>query len=301
MMKRWAILLCLLAAAALGGCPADWQDPFRSSGQDEPDPSLVPVAADGPEAAGDRKYFLVVRVKMVTISLPVGAISGSEQLWGYLDEERVDAIRSASLGRNGLRVGLAREADWPDVASVLEQMTGRQLKTTTLISRPGEPLTVALRTRQPAQTVFVFYDDRTLAGRDYPPGDNILAMSCTLNEDDPTQIILTGLPQIRTTRQRSRFVSGPGGAMVVSRPDFYSFDALTFQVKAPAKSVLIIGPSARSYRPSSVGNHFLIHEKSGLKFETVIVLIPEVFAAPLPSQPTPSGGLGPPGGVRTRP
>jgi hypothetical protein len=264
-------MLCLAAALPLG-CPAG-DDGRPIAPLPEADRPLMPH--DLP--AGGNSYFLVVRVKMITISVPVGTASRSEELWSRLNEEKVTALRSANLGRNGLRVGVVARRDWDAVARLLVEMTGRPLKTTTLISRPGDPLAVALKTQQGEQTVFLFHDDRTLTGRDYPPGDNLITLTCTLNEEDPSQIMITGLPQIRTTERRPRFVGELAHALLVYQPDFLSFHALTFQVAVASRDVLVIGPGAESARPSSVGHRFLLREVDGVAHETVLVLIPEVF------------------------
>ena len=49
----------------------------------------------------------------------------------------------------------------------------------------------------------------------------------------------------------------------------------------PAKGFLVIGPGANARNPTSVGYHFLVKKRQGMEFETLLVLVPEVFAAPL--------------------
>ncbi|HUS48380.1 MAG TPA: hypothetical protein VM098_09675 [Phycisphaerae bacterium] len=278
-MKKAALSIALLAASL--GC---------NGGDPGSDPKTAnPIMAGRPLMPGDqakqkgdqKRYILLVYLKMTTISVPTGTVSTSEKLWSYLDEECVTALRSANLGRNGLRVGVVDQQGWKDVVKVLEELTGRQLKATTMLSQPGEPFNIALKQQQPVQTVFVFSDDRTLEGRDYPEGDNLLTLSCTLNEDDPSKIMITAMPQIRTAAYRPRFIEGAGLPRMAAMPDYYSFDAATFQVTLPSKNVLIVGPGSESRRSSSIGHEFLVRNNKGVEYETVLVLIPEVFATPL--------------------
>jgi len=284
-MNRLAATLLAVLSAVLGGCPADptglGPNPLvgnrRMPGRIDPNDARSGTAKPG-------RYVLVARLRLVTIEVPVGTASGSEEIWSYLDEEPVSAIRSASLGRNGLRVGLGREDSWPDLARIFKRMTGRSPKQNLVVAVPGDPLPIVLKERQQIQTIFTFYDDRTLSGADYPPGDNVLAVVCTLNEDDLSKLMITVMPQVRSTRHRTRFVMGQTGPRMVSTAEVFNFPHLTFRLTVPSKDFLVIGPGAHSRRPTSVGHHFLVKKKEGMEFETLLVLIPEVFAAPARSR-----------------
>jgi hypothetical protein len=68
---------------------------------------------------------------------------------------------------------------------------------------------------------------------------------------------------------------------MASRPDYYSLEAVMFRAVLPSKDVLIIGPGSQSSRSSSIAHSFLLSNKNGIQLETVLVLIPEVFAMPI--------------------
>ncbi|MHC4982509.1 MAG: hypothetical protein ACYTF6_05000 [Planctomycetota bacterium] len=287
-MIKAALCIALLAGVALLGCePGQTAGSWFGPNDPTADRPVMPID-QLKDAGNSKRYVLLVYVKTLSVSMPVGTVSGSEELWSYLDEEQVNALRSASLGRNGLRVGVAGASAWKDLQELLEKMTGQPLKSVTMVSQPGEPLSIVLKQRQPIQTVFVYSDDRTLSGADYPPADNIFTLECTLNPDDPSKIMITGVPQIRTTAQRPRFVSGPGLPSMVARPDYYSFQSATFQVMLPSKDILVVGPGSQSRRSSSIGSRFLVSQNNGVEHETVLIFMPEVFAAPLPQR---AGGL----------
>ncbi len=275
MITRCSILL-LTGLAIFGGCAAENLPP--TVGQL---PSTRPIMpGDGRSGNGPNDtYLLVVRLELASIEVPAGMASGSEEIWSYLDEEAVREVRSPSLGFNGLRIGRGQPASWPDLARVLRAMTGRKLKETTIVAIPGRPVPIVLKSAQPAQTIFLFKADQTLWGRDYPPGDNLLTIVCTLDEEDPSKVQITGLPQVRTRYRKPRFVRR-GGFMMVSRPDILSLPQLTFHVTVPQESFLVIGPGAQSARPSSVGHRFLVKEKDGVEFETVLIIKPQAFATP---------------------
>jgi hypothetical protein len=280
-MKRYAFPLLLASAAMLAGCPGGLSDPNAPPGASGMPKMPGREDADANDPTRPRRVKLVVTIRLTTVEVPVGTASGSEDVWSYLDEEPIRAVRSASLGRNGLRVGLGRSGNWPDLVRVLKRMTGRSPKQQLVASVPGDPLPIVLKERQQTQTIFTFHDDRTLSGRDFPPGDYVLAVVCTLDEDDASRILMTAMPQIRSTRRQASFAIGKAGPAMIMRPQVFNFPSLTFQLGIPAKGFLVIGPGANARNPTSVGHHYLVKKREGMEFETLLVLHPEVLAAPM--------------------
>lgn len=275
MIQAAAALLASLALVLVSGCLAA-------------KPGKVDSALVGPERpfaagaslaeAGEETHVLLIRLHIVSIEVPVGTASGSEDIWSYLDEEAVRAVRTPALGFNGLRAGIGRAASWGDLAEVLKRMTGRRLAESAAVALPGNPMPIVLKAEQPAETLFVFDRQRRLTGLDYPAGDRLLAVVCTLNEDDPSQTMITAVPQIRTTRLRPGIRQEEDQLLMVAEPDVISIDPLTIQAMVPAGDFLVIGPGVESPRASSVGHALLVKQREGMEFETVLILKPEVFA-----------------------
>ena len=96
-MLRNLNLLSLVLLAFAAGCP---------TGTD-PKPPPTPTQPASRAADEPRQFLFIVRIKITSIQVPVGTASGSEEIWSYLDEERTRAIHTATLGRNGMRVGVA--------------------------------------------------------------------------------------------------------------------------------------------------------------------------------------------------
>jgi hypothetical protein len=228
-------------------------------------------------ASPDRQ--LMVSFRMATVVLPAGTASGSEDLWSYVDEEAIGAGSAAALGRNGMRVGVGRIDNWPDVASVLRRMTGRQVALSTIPALPGSTIPIRLKERQPAQTIFLSLDDLSLTGEDYPPGTNILAINCRIDRDNRDALLVTGVPQIETTRVRQKYVEQNGRRGFVPQPDWFVFRPLRFRLRMDDEEFLIIGPGRRSRISTSVGHHFLLRNREGIAFETVLVLMPSIVQA----------------------
>jgi hypothetical protein len=280
-----AIIPLLLAALLSAGCPpTDTQQvrpqPPETLTDEELAKGRTLFAGDGGNERGahEERYLLLVRMRMFTIEVPVGTVSGSEDLWSYLDEEPIDSVRLSTLARNGFRIGRGRRDTWPDVAAILSRLTGRPLKATTLHTKPGSVVPIVLKQDQPEQTIFTFFDDRTLSGADYPAGDNLLSVYCTVNYDQPTELIVTGMPQLRSSYRKPKVIRDAGPLRLVRKPVHYTFQPLLWQIPVNSRDFIMIGPGTQSRRPNSVGRHFLNRTKGGMEFETVLVLLPEVFA-----------------------
>ena len=271
------ILAALTAAFGPAGCAesqADPPNPFAHLGQPPDMPQTAP-ATDGPATA----YVPMVCLHLITIHVPIGTVSDSEQLWSCLNEEAVELSRSASLGANGFRIGLAPRAGWGELAGLIKRMTGRKKNEYLLRTLPGSPLHIPLKLRQPIQTMFTFYNDRTLSGADYPPGDNLLTVLCTFDEDDPNRVLVTACPQVRSTRPARRIVRRRGGLAMVSKPAFFPLRPLTFRLAIRSRDLIVIGPAPAALRPDSVGHHFLTSTRDGMEFESLLILIPSIERA----------------------
>ncbi|MDP7162061.1 MAG: hypothetical protein QF577_04355 [Phycisphaerae bacterium] len=275
-MSRFWIVFLLTLAAVLPGCTeppeAIHGPPLDTSGfwSNETD-----------DRSDLRPARRVARIRVSHIEVPSGQSSDSEEIWSYLAEEPIGADRLAELGRNGLRVGLGRSDMWADVAEVLKRMTGRELTESVQVGHPGSLHHIALKRRQDVQTIFIFHADRTLSGSDLPPGDNVLTIACTVDQDDSQKMLLTGIPQVRSTRPRTRYAKGARGVRMIKESVMFGFRDLLFQVPMNAKDFLVIGPGAAARRPHSVGRHFFVRQKEGMEFETVLVLTPEVLDVPV--------------------
>ncbi len=249
-------------------------------------PAPSPIDSDVPTAfrptlrtdAGIEPRLWAVRLRIFSIEVPVGMSSRSEQIWSYLDEEPIQAGRLGVLAANGFRVGTASRQAWPQLANILSEMTGQQLNEIILTVPPGKIIPVTLKQNQPSQTIFIYSQDRTVEGQDYPPGDNLLAIAVTVNRDDPSMVILTATPQIRSSQSKVKIrKSSKGGFTKKRQSSIIPFRQLTFQATLPSKDVIIIGPGSESSRTTSLAYNFLISPRKGVEFERLLVLVPETW------------------------
>lgn len=279
MKAREAILIILAASAA--GC----QPPGEPLRQDLPPPvsagqPMTPLKR-GSRLEKDREFIFLVRLQLIAMELPLGSTTDSSELWSYLNEEPVGARVGSTLGINGVRIGLGREADWPEIRAILSRLTARPLRRWTLAQPPGEPLSIPLKQNQDVQTVFLKAADRTLTGYDYPPGDDVVTIVPTINYDDPTATHVTGALAVRSARRRPQYVETPTGYVLSSEPVRCPLPGMDFRLIVPPDQFVVIGPGAAARDEDSPGGAFLTIRREGVRFETVLVILPEVFAEPV--------------------
>ena len=283
-MRRWTLVLGIsLLGLGLGviGCP-----PIGQPTRERTDPPRIRKVRLNPLPPGGklidpRDYRLIVRIQLTTVRLPMGATSKSEDLWSYINEEPLGVRTGVTLARNGVRVGLGVRQARTDVDKILRRLTGKPLSPTQLEGLPGSPMALVLKRGQGDQTIFLFRPDGTLTGADYPPGDNLLMLTANIDPDDPTTVRMVGSAVIRSTRRRQRFVDKPGGIVRVSEPNYFPLEDAGFKITVPAGGFILVGPGPKVGRVNSLGRRFLVHADRGMEFETVLVIAPKVFAAPI--------------------
>jgi len=262
----------MMLIAAVGGCRLDGQGAGPSPGRAQGE--ALPPTQGEPLPPGAKPF---TRIRIAFVELPLGMASASEEIWSYLDEEPIQADRSASFGRNGFRIGRGSAESLPQLIGALRRLTGREVSYKTLVALPGAPAAITVRQGQPGATLFLVNPDRTLSGADYPPGDSILRLEASINPENMSQVLLTALPQIRSAAAGMRLVETPNGPRLQARQDLFSFEQLRFQLFVPNESFLLIGPGVMAHQPNSLGHYFFIAERDGIAFETVLILIPQIL------------------------
>jgi len=227
------------------------------------------------------RCLLAIRLSLFHVKVPIGMVSHSENLWRHLDEEIVAPETLSTLHRNGFRIGRAKVEDWPAVAKMLREMAGQTLIQTDHPTWPGQSVTVVLKENQDVQRIFTFTDKGRLGGLDYPPGDNILMLTCQLNMDEPSEVIVQAVPLVRSIRRINRWEKTDNGYKLSRQPVIMPVEPLEFTAKLPQGHYLVIGPGMAAMRTTSPGGRFLVSKKDGLRYETLLVVVPEVFAAPM--------------------
>ncbi len=274
-MKR-ILLPFVIASVSLAGCP---KEPGRVETVLREQAKAV-MAHQAAAPAGEGGYDVKLRLDVASVEAPIGTISNSEELWSYLDEESVHPLGNAGLGRNGIRAGLGDAETWPDLAEILQDLTGRPFTKEIKVAELGKALPLLLKTDQPMNTIFLSFNDNSLSGSDYPPGNYVLAISFSINPDDRSQVMITAVPQAHSAQRKVTYIKSPAGYNAVEKPTIFSFFPLAFQLRMQRKDFLLIGPNAEARRQNSPGNKLFISNRDGVEYETIYILIPELLYQP---------------------
>lgn len=277
-----ALAFCL-PVAVCAGCGGEEGTSFDL-------PTLTELGGN-PSAQSDdeeKRNMLVVHTRLSAVEVPLGAISGSEELWSHLQEDRATPLQSAGLSRNGLRVGVGSADAWEDIAATVSRATGRQVRQAGYMAIPHRPMPVILKSDQPERTVFCSRRDRTLVGQDLPRGEYLLMFNFALDPNDLTRILVNVVPEVRSARQHLQILRTGDRYRMRHEPRRLVLDALAFQLDVRSGEYLVIGPNAAARRPSSPAHHLLIHDRKGVEFETILILSPEVHRTEISSSRTPA-------------
>jgi hypothetical protein len=265
------VMVFLFGGCLLSGCQSDPVDVDLSKSG-----SLTSGSKGGDSGIVRRpRYIYGVKIVISTLRAPVGQFSKNEGLWSYLDEEQT-ALKSKVLGLNGFRVGVGRKDNMKDVKRILKGMMARKYSESALQMFNEKPGTIVLGKNRPAQTIFLYSENKTLTGNDYPSGDSLIKISSVTDPDYSDKSLLTITPEIRSTNTKLQIVREHGAPRIEENPVLFLFKSMRFQLKMTDGEFLVIGPGIESHRPTSLGHHFLTNTENGIEYERILVLQPQV-------------------------
>lgn len=221
------------------------------------------------------RYIYGVKILIWTLRVPAGQFSKNESLWSYLDEEQT-ALQSRVLGLNGFRVGVGRKDNLENVERILKGMMARKYSKSILQTFNEKAGTIVLTRNAPAQTIFLYSENQTLTGSDYPPGDNLIKISTAANSEHNNKSLLTITPEIRSVKTELQIIREHGMTRLQEAPVLFPFRSMRFQLKMTDGEFLVIGPGMESRRPTSIGYYFLTGTENNIEYEQILVLHPQV-------------------------
>ncbi|GAH89479.1 unnamed protein product, partial [marine sediment metagenome] len=174
------------------------------------------------------------------------------------------------------RVGVGRKENLQDVERILKGMMARKYSESVLQMFNEKPGTIVLVRNTSAQTIFLYSENQTLTGNDYPPGDNLIKISAVADPDHRDKSLLTITPEIRSTKTKPQIIRKRGTPRIQENPVLFLFRSMRFQLKMTDGEFMVIGPGIESHRPTSIGHHFLTNTKNNIEYEQFLVLHPQV-------------------------
>jgi hypothetical protein len=206
------------------------------------------------------------------LTLPIGAVSRSEEFWKRVDEQKVDVATYDLLQKNGFRVGVAAAEEWNYFRGILEQYPATTNKVTVTAGDSGS---IELMMKKGIDSQYLFYlsDDNTLRGRSYDRCENLLNVTFQAAPRKPGQVRVTMCPVVRCTRGEFQIsVTNAEHEYEYVRPERLYDLNLTCDV--PTDGFLVVAPSTMAKWSATLGNAFLVDGGAAERFEHVLLMVP---------------------------
>jgi hypothetical protein len=278
-MIRWGCV-GIVPLLALAGCPGT-QEPPPATGpvvRVTPDDPPVPAYETRPARASvmSDNGPSVVALDVYQLSVPLGAISRSEEFWKRVDESAIDVGTYDVLLKNCVRVGIGDDKDWPFFKSLIDNYHATAMRGSSSPTAQGL-LELQLKDKISSEDVFWTDDHNIQTGRTFEECSNLLSISFQPHQRKLDHAILNVCPLVRGVRKYLRFTvlnrEEPELEAVYPEQIFQ----LAVEADVPPDHFLILAPTADSRPNTSVGRTFFVKDGPAQELETVLILSPRTI------------------------
>ena len=188
-----------------------------------------------------------------------------------LDEALGDPGLTALLARNGFRVGVGRQADWPAIRAVFERNGARVTRVARTVQE-GAPLTIPLGQVEDGTSYFLHKRGGGLGGGTLTAGRRVFLIGYALDADDPQRLVLRATPVFEAKRTREKLVERDGEIVAVRDHEGRVFHDLTVETGLAAGEFLVIGGSGLAEKGFVLGSRWLGSALDMQQYETVLCI-----------------------------
>lgn len=271
MIVAWA-----LGAAALliGGClgRTTTTSPTAGGGGAAANSETVDEIALDPSPRVQRR----LGVRIYTLGVPRGRVSGNAEMWSRIDEQTLDPAPYDVLWANGVRVGSASLQEIEHLREILEVS---KAPVTDIYARgPGrQSHELQLGGVVQEQTLFWFDGAKEAEGRTFQNSENFLVIGFGPTPGRQRSMRLSLTPLVRSAQPRQVITAAGDSYEVEQVRDENIFD-LQLRVDIPFGDFLIVAPSVELSQETGIGRQFFTYESEGELWERVLVIIPRIVA-----------------------
>lgn len=274
-------LTTVILAALLAGCAAKRGDELTratSHGSMSTAGAGSIAAAPASDAhAARRQIPVAILLDVYQLTVPAQAISQNDEFWKRVDETRVDVGVHDLLDKNGIRIGLGRDPDWPYFKGLLGKYpSSRMSQGRTPIGKEGY-VELPMRSGIPEQTIFGLDDQGQLWGRSFERCDDLLAVSFIASTHHPGEVMVKVCPLVRGLRRYYRALATTNEETQIEMVHPEHLYNMRLEAVIPINDFLIIAPSKQAKLSTSMGQTFLMVEGKAEPIERVLVIVPRAF------------------------
>jgi hypothetical protein len=271
-----------LAALLLPGCAArtSGENPLKESSSF----STMSMLGAGSVATAGRNdprgarqiVPVVILLDVYHLTVPAGAVSRNDDFWKRVDEDRVDLGTHDLLLKNGFRIGIGRDTDWPYFKGLLGKYpSARSSRGRTQAGKEGY-VELAMRNAVSEQVILGLDNHGNDWGRRFEKCDDVLGISFIASTHNPGEAIVKVCPIVRGLRRfyQTSIYNDETQFELVQPEHLYD---MRIEARLPLGDFLVVGPSIDAWRPTSLGSTFLMSEGSAEPLEHVLVIVPRAF------------------------
>ena len=286
MTRKWIAMSAVLLAGCATHPPAGTGEDLRGSSSH----SSMFVRGGGsiasaPKSDGAHRVLpVVIALDVYHLTVPQGAISRNDEFWKRVDEDRVDVGTHDLLFKNGIRIGLGRDADWPYFKGLLGKYpSARSARGRTQLGKEGY-IELLMRGNVLDQNIFGIDDQDNIWGRRFEKCDDLLGISFIASPHSPGEAIVKVCPIVRGIRRFFRVtIFNEENQIDLTQPE-HLYD-LRLESHIPLNDFLIVAPSKQAQLSTSLGDTFLETDGNAEPIEHVLVIVPRAYRTEDPPTP----------------
>jgi hypothetical protein len=220
-----------------------------------------------------------VQFAILRVRAPAGTFSDSEKLWNPVNEEVLPAPTQLLLRNNGLRIGVGKQASWPQIKAALDAEKV-EVSQDAQVMQNGVPLSIELNGQPRDQTLFLIRSDGTMPGASFPQSTNALRVEYWIPPNASTSVMMELIPEIQMARALGQSALAVAAlrnptAAAPSR----LFRELAARIPVGPDEFLVIGPSAAARQNRLIGSLMLGEEIDGRQLESMCYITPRILSA----------------------
>lgn len=231
---------------------------------------------DSQEAAADSFSNVAIvglTFDVINVELPVHGAESSARIWKHIDESNADPSLPALLARNGVRIGVADENDWPALRAMFEQ-AGARTSRDQMTVQPGYPALINLGPLESGGMYFLHRRGGKVEGGTFDDGDRVVRLDYEIPPDDPSVVLVRVTLEARSGADR-RFVQQAGQVRELAVRDGESFGELACSVRLVRGQYLVLGSAENADTGFRIGSWWFRSERGDSQLETLICIRPD--------------------------
>lgn len=288
MSRLWmACLSVLLAGCASSQSGGPAANPLRS-GSGSSSRSLNAGGSIAPAPAPDlatprRAIPIVIVLDVYQLTAPYGAISHNDEFWKRVNEDAVDIGTHDLLLKNGIRVGVGRDGDWPYFKGLLGKYPS--VHQTHLRASPGREGYIEMTMKQgvPEQNIFGLDDQNNDWGRRFEKCNDLLGISFIASPHNPGATIVKVCPKVVGLRRFFHVSILNNEETQVDLNHFEQLYDMRMEAMLPLNDFLIVAPSKQASISTSLGATFLLNDGKTEPVENVLIIVPRPYRTDEPA------------------